>query len=694
MYANTGGHVGAVIVGDYAYIITATALQVLDKSDLENIHDCGSFYLPSFQRPYQIRYDNNHLFITGDFGLAVFNIDIPVRPTLAVVYDDIGALHSIAIDDSYAYVTTHDSLLVQLDISNPRNLEAVRDVNVGMAVRNLKVDGDYAYLAGDRFLVVDISGEEMDLIGRLNQSCNNMLLLDNYACLAAGEEGFKVIDISRPNRLREIGHLNCNAYEIIYWLGTVYNSFGIRYDWDHNGWRLEYRVLEEINLADPYMPRIVSEIAMNAGADLRHISVIGDTLIIPYNRNGTILYNYDGRNIRSFTHYNYSTVALEKYGNDLLISQGRVSLDSVQDPIIPLKIVSGVDVPGLDGSRHLVIGDSFAYYPNRENGIIKLYLETRVDGVFSRHEGIQFEDHVIDLVYDNGFLYALGNNILTVYQDDREIQTFEIEFSPTALGVNGNIMTIGTLDSTVQFYQFENNRQELNELLEFPTSGRVKDFYFDGDLIYYVDNEFHIIDVSNLIEELDVIEIYNREFEGLLRKVEVNNGIAYLLARENRWQDEEAGLYLMDIENPESPDLIGQYPTRQFSSDMSIDPPYVYVAESIYLGIYDCSAALSVRVDDDPSDGSVPASYMLLSSYPNPFNSQTMIRFSIPNDGSIQLSLYNNLGQYLHEVLQPTWYNTGNHIVPFDGSGLPTGIYYLKMHTSLEFHNEKIVKIK
>jgi hypothetical protein len=73
-----------------------------------------------------------------------------------------------------------------------------------------------------------------------------------------------------------------------------------------------------------------------------------------------------------------------------------------------------------------------------------------------------------------------------------------------------------------------------------------------------------------------------------------------------------------------------------------------------------------------------PHSYGLDQNYPNPFNPQTVIRFAVKKPGRLRLSIYDVLGHEIRELLN-TQMLDGNHRVSFDGSDLPSGIYFYKM---------------
>jgi V8-like Glu-specific endopeptidase len=82
-----------------------------------------------------------------------------------------------------------------------------------------------------------------------------------------------------------------------------------------------------------------------------------------------------------------------------------------------------------------------------------------------------------------------------------------------------------------------------------------------------------------------------------------------------------------------------------------------------------------------------PSSFGLEQNYPNPFNPTTTIRFSIPVEADVKLSVYNTLGQEVAEILSARL-KEGYHEVDFDAGSLTSGIYFYRLEA------EKFVDVK
>jgi dienelactone hydrolase len=77
----------------------------------------------------------------------------------------------------------------------------------------------------------------------------------------------------------------------------------------------------------------------------------------------------------------------------------------------------------------------------------------------------------------------------------------------------------------------------------------------------------------------------------------------------------------------------------------------------------------------------LPADYRLLACYPNPFNSSTMIEYTLPRASHVILSVYDILGRRL-AVVTARDESAGTHRVSFAADGLASGFYILRLQTS------------
>ena len=88
-----------------------------------------------------------------------------------------------------------------------------------------------------------------------------------------------------------------------------------------------------------------------------------------------------------------------------------------------------------------------------------------------------------------------------------------------------------------------------------------------------------------------------------------------------------------------------------------------------------------------------PKEFALHGNYPNPFNPTTIITFDLPLASRATLSVYNILGRQI-DILANGWHTAGTHQITFDGSNLPSGIYFYELSSGNHHAVRKAILLK
>lgn len=89
----------------------------------------------------------------------------------------------------------------------------------------------------------------------------------------------------------------------------------------------------------------------------------------------------------------------------------------------------------------------------------------------------------------------------------------------------------------------------------------------------------------------------------------------------------------------------------------------------------------------------IPDDYGLFQNYPNPFNPSTAIRFALPQREHVTLKVFDLTGQTVATLVDAKL-EPGEHVVPFKGSALASGIYFYSIRAGKFAQTRKALRIK
>jgi len=109
--------------------------------------------------------------------------------------------------------------------------------------------------------------------------------------------------------------------------------------------------------------------------------------------------------------------------------------------------------------------------------------------------------------------------------------------------------------------------------------------------------------------------------------------------------------------------------------------------------IYYLSDSIYVNSVDNKVAGITPSEFKLNQNYPNPFNPSTSIKFSLPNNGYVELKIYDILGREITSLVNENMY-AGEHIVRFNAFEMPSGVYIYKLSYNGTYLTKKMLLLK
>ena len=87
----------------------------------------------------------------------------------------------------------------------------------------------------------------------------------------------------------------------------------------------------------------------------------------------------------------------------------------------------------------------------------------------------------------------------------------------------------------------------------------------------------------------------------------------------------------------------------------------------------------SVVVSTDNETDLAPYEFALLPNYPNPFNPSTTIKFSLPENQSVTLKLFNIMGQEVATLIDKRELKLGFHTVKWNAENMASGVYFYQL---------------
>jgi hypothetical protein len=93
------------------------------------------------------------------------------------------------------------------------------------------------------------------------------------------------------------------------------------------------------------------------------------------------------------------------------------------------------------------------------------------------------------------------------------------------------------------------------------------------------------------------------------------------------------------------------------------------------------------------TETTLPTEFAIYQNYPNPFNPSTKIKYGVPENGNVKLSVYNLVGEEV-SVLVDELVEAGFYEVSFNASSLPSGTYFYKLQAGNNIETRKMILLR
>lgn len=103
--------------------------------------------------------------------------------------------------------------------------------------------------------------------------------------------------------------------------------------------------------------------------------------------------------------------------------------------------------------------------------------------------------------------------------------------------------------------------------------------------------------------------------------------------------------------------------------------------------------AVPTLISINQNSNYISSDFELFQNYPNPFNPSTRIKFSLSQNGFVNIEIYDYLGKIVSNLFSGEL-NSGYYNLSFDGSNLASGIYFCKLTTKNYSKTKKMILVR
>lgn len=120
-----------------------------------------------------------------------------------------------------------------------------------------------------------------------------------------------------------------------------------------------------------------------------------------------------------------------------------------------------------------------------------------------------------------------------------------------------------------------------------------------------------------------------------------------------------------------------------------------FVAGPVETGVAMISERYSKELKQETAQNEINSdeSFFNAKNYPNPFNPETKINYTLKNSTSVKITVYDRLGREV-VVLVDESQSEGEHSVTFNAASLPSGVYFYRIKTPEKVEVRKMVFTK
>lgn len=569
-----------------------------------------------------------------------------------------GPCHTVNVSGSYAYVTDASVGLHIMDVSTPSSPQEVGFFDgPGDYTSSVAISGSYAYVAGGwpgplsvmwtSLFVIDVSDPSLPQeVGGISLEdyalFPSVAINGSYAHVTDGRTGLRIIDISSPSLPQEVG-----------FFATDSSAIGVTVSGNY----------AYVAAGDSGMYIIQNDLLVSVDDDNSHPGGIA------FGANGTVFLANGGGGLRAYSpedtsYINAATIQVggdESYAKNVAIGlDGNVFLANGLDGLRAFSydgdsFVNTAHIDDGGSANNVAVGpDGTVFLANRSDGL-RAYSYDGSTFINTAHvdDGSNSASSLDVVVGQNGAIFvAIYNDGLRAYQYDGSslTNTAHIEEGGTAVAVGPNGTVFFSGGDGLYAYNYDDSTfittASLSSApyavrLSVCPDGTILLANGDGQLFAYSYDGTAITQIAHIGWPGLLIEIWglNVAPDGKIFVSYQDDGTDFV------------SVYLLE------------------------DSTFIEIAQ---IQDWDQTTGLSLYEDE-----TLLQKYTLHQNYPNPFNPTTTISYSLSEQSTAKLTIFDIQGREVR-TLQDVERPPGNYEVQWNGmdrSGNPvsTGVYFARM---------------
>lgn len=681
---------------------------------------------------YAVDTKDNYAYIGNGCTFQILDISYPINPQITGEYITPSIVVDIHIRDQYAYVTNPGRFMV-FDISDVYNPAKIGEVYLGGGADQFALSDSFAYVLGSLggVIVVDISNPTTPYLrgshGTGGDHPSSICAYGHYIVVSHIDySDFMIIDATDPdnlvNHFFDVGGWGRCSYAVDTVLYTALCDFTGRvflrsysvvnplnptllgsYEFSSPLWSYFYSMmvkdsllyltkdstgLHVFNINDVYQPVHRGNFNM---LDCGDLSFNNEFLYMSagYGMKMIQVVSADSINYKGFFPTGGTTCDIVLKDSIVYATSGHSGLwiIDISNPQEPVN-VSNLFFGGRSANRISVAGDTAFILAS---GVLYLcdISNTQHPFIINKY-GENYKDLAVgkDFVYVTRRINPTGIDtimeIIDVKSDTtpKRVGYFLSLYDPNSIAVNDSVafLACSSTGGGLRLINIKNpmNPQEISYVLDVSRGICLKD-----TIAYTSWSYLYSIDISNPL--LPIIIDTMLETSLSYNEMKIQGNYLYGIGAEY--------LKVIDISNLFNPHIIGSF----FPANYVATEDNIVIASYSDFGFYIFKNTLIIGIKNRDVQ-LLHHRFELYPNYPNPFNGSTTIRYYIPHDSKVELTIFNILGQEVRTLINKQQMK-GNYSLVWDGKNnqgmeVSSGVYIYRLTSESFSKSRKLLFLK